>query len=120
MRDKRILVLSRDPALVISLKKNLPARGYQFIYTDTFDDDLRESLKALRPDLVLLDTVAPRHDRIELYLRMRHMFTAPILVLNSSRIRKDSTRLLYLGAKGNLPEPISFTDLMRRIEEAAY
>ncbi len=118
MKDKRILVLSRDPGLISSLKDNLPERGYQVIYAEIFDEGLRESLEAVHPDIVLVDTVAPSLDGIELSLKVRQMSSAPILMLSNSRTRKDRIRRLDLGAKGGLSEPISFTDLMRRIEEA--
>ncbi len=118
MKDKRILVLGRDPGLLGSLKSNLPARGYQLIYVETLDDGLQESLEALRPDIVLVNIETPSLDGIELCLRVRQMSPAPILVLGNTRTQRDKVRRLDLKSDTGLSEPLSFADLMRRIEEA--
>lgn len=118
MKTKRILVLSRDPAMVSSLKDNLHGRGYQIVCSEAFDDGLEAVLRAMPPDIVLVDIAAPGMEGIEVSLRVRQIAPVPILMLSNSHTRKDRIRRLYLGTRDNLSEPISFDDLLKRIEEA--
>ncbi len=122
MKDKRILVLSRDPAMVSNLKDNLPERGYQIVCSEAFDEGLKDGIQAMQPDIVLVDIAAPGTDCIEVSLevslRVRQITPVPVLMLSNSQTRKDRIRRLDLGTRSHLSQPISFDDLIRRIEEA--
>ncbi len=118
MKDKRILVLSRDPAMVSNLKDNLPERGYQIVCSEAFDEGLKDVIQAMQPDIVLVDIAAPGMDGIEVSLRVRQITPVPVLMLSNSQTRKDRIRRLDLGTRSHLSQPISFDDLIRRIEEA--
>ncbi len=118
MKSKRILVLSGDPAMVSSLKDNLPERGYQIVCSEAFDETLKDVIRAIQPDIVLVDVAAPGMDGIEVSLRVRQITPVPVLMLSNSRTTKGRIRRLDLGTRSHLSKPISFDDVVRRIEEA--
>ncbi len=118
MKDKRILVLSHDPAMFSSLKDNLPDRGYQIVCSEACDEGLKDVIQAIQPDVVLVDIAAPGMDGIEVSLRVRQITPVPVLMLSKSRTSSDQIRRLELGTKSRLSRPISFGDLAKRIKEA--
>jgi two-component system KDP operon response regulator KdpE len=118
VKDKRILVLSRNPAMVGSLKDNLPAPGYQIVCSEAFAEDLKGVIQAVQPDIVLVDIAAPGMRGIEVSLRVRQITPVPVLMLSNSQTTKGRIRRLDLGTESRLSKPISFDDLVKRIEEA--
>ena len=118
MKDRKILVISEDPALINTLEENFPGSGYQVIYTEQAGDGLKKVLELLNPDLIIVDIVMPRMEGVELCLLIRQWCSAPILMLTAWRARSDSIRKLDLSRESCLSEPFSFPELIKRIERA--
>lgn len=118
MPERKILIVSGEPALLTLLRENLPTGSYQLTDTDDSGDKLRAVVDKLLPDLIILDIMMPQLDGIEVCLRLRQWAQMPIIMLTTWGARKDMVRGLDLSADSYLTDPFGIDELIVRIEEA--
>ena len=117
MSKPRILVVEDEDALVVLLRYNLEAAGYQVTNTDRGDKAdllLRESL----PDLVLLDWMLPGLSGLELCRRLRQRPETqrlPIILLTARGAEDERVRGLATGADDYIIKPFSVPELLARV-----
>ncbi len=117
MSKPRILVVEDEDALVVLLRYNLEAAGYQVTNTDRGDEAdllLRESL----PDLVLLDWMLPGLSGLELCRRLRQRPETqrlPIILLTARGAEDERVRGLATGADDYIIKPFSVPELLARV-----
>jgi DNA-binding response OmpR family regulator len=74
------------------------------------------SFEAKEPDLVLLDLSLPRLTGWQVIERIRATSTVPILLVTARDAEQDKIRGLGAGADDYVTKPLSFPELMARIE----
>lgn len=74
------------------------------------------SFEAEEPDLVLLDLSLPRLDGWQVIERIRATSLVPILLVTARDAEQDKIRGLGAGADDYMTKPLSFPELMARIE----
>ena len=108
----RIVVVERDAALGLFLKKGLTAEGHDVSWTDR-SEAAASLAEQGAPDLLVLDILAEGGDELLEYLRQRHPRTA-VLALTSGTTAEERVRCLDLGADDCMAKPFSFQELTAR------
>ena len=71
-----------------------------------------------RPDLVILDVALPGLDGWQLLERLREFSRVPIIMVTARGSEADKIRGLKLGADDYITKPLSFPELLARVEAA--
>lgn len=109
-----ILVVDDEPRMVRFVRMNLELEGYQVSSAGTGLDAL-DKVRALLPDLVLLDVMLPDMDGFEVLREIRRFSTVPIIMLTAKGEEEDRIRGLDLGADDYIAKPFSPRELTSRI-----
>jgi DNA-binding response OmpR family regulator len=110
----RVLIVEDDTALGLFLQKGLKLEGHEVIWVGDGVAGL-EQVKALRPDLMVLDLSLPRKDGTEVLEEMRGKYDdTAVLVLTGRSLVEERVRCLNLGADDCLLKPFSFHELTAR------
>jgi two-component system phosphate regulon response regulator PhoB len=117
MAGTRILVVEDEEPLMLLLRYNLEADGYQVDGVESGDEaDLR--LREAVPDLVLLDWMLPGLSGIELCRRIRlrrETERLPVIMLTAKGEEADRVRGLATGADDYIVKPFSVPELLARV-----
>jgi lipopolysaccharide/colanic/teichoic acid biosynthesis glycosyltransferase/CheY-like chemotaxis protein len=113
---RSILVVDDDPDTCQLLSTLF---GRQDIHVDTAYGGVEgvEKVRALEPDLVVLDVMMPEVDGWETYRRMRATADVPILFLTAKTDIASVGRGLDLGAVDYVCKPFQTGDLTARVEK---
>ena len=117
MASPHILIVEDEEPLVLLLRYNLEAEGYQVTHAPR-GDDAELILQENTPDLVLLDWMLPGVSGIELCrrLRMRPDTQAlPIIMLTARGEEAERVRGLATGADDYVVKPFSVPELVARV-----
>jgi two-component system phosphate regulon response regulator PhoB len=111
------MLVEDEEAIVLMLRYNLEAAGYQVdvvMRGDEADIRLRETL----PDLLILDWMLPGLSGIELCRRIRQRddtAALPVIMLTARGEEAERVRGLSTGADDYIVKPFSIPELMARI-----
>ncbi len=100
------------------IRRILSAEGYQVVEAGDAKEAL-EKLKALRPDMILMDINMPEVDGYTLTARIRNMpgfESIPIVALTANVMRGDRERSLEAGCDGYIQKPIDIDLLPQQVE----
>ncbi len=112
---KRILVIEDDLQLLLGLKDNLEAEGYEVVTATDGDIGLTKAQRT-PPDAVILDLMLPTINGFDVCRQMKQVgVTAPILILTARAQESDKLRGLELGADDYVTKPFSIDELLARI-----
>jgi two-component system alkaline phosphatase synthesis response regulator PhoP len=115
MTGKRILVVEDDATLVRMLRDNLVYEGFAVECASDGGEALAK-IRAVRPDLVLLDLMIPTVDGFEICrLLGSSPSRIPIVVVTARTQREDKVRGLELGADDYIVKPFALDELLARI-----
>jgi two-component system phosphate regulon response regulator PhoB len=113
----RILIAEDEEPLMLLLRYNLEADGYQVDGVERGDEaDIR--LREAVPDLVLLDWMLPGLSGIELCRRIRmrrETERLPVIMLTAKGEETDRVRGLATGADDYIVKPFSVPELLARV-----
>ena len=124
--QEKILVVDDDPDILDALTMILEATGYQVVTARDGVDGLA-SLKAEKPDLLILDLLMPKMDGFAVCKELQDARWSsyrdiPILILTS--VREEASRRRYeletglqLDVDDYLEKPISPDILLERLEK---
>src|SRR5580765_537446 len=104
----RIMIVEDNPLNRLLIHDILELRGHQVIEAATVDE-ARQSLSAVRPDLLLLDVQIPGGggEAVIREVRKREdLADLPIIAVTSLAMPGDRERLLSIGFQGYLSKPI--------------
>jgi CheY-like chemotaxis protein len=104
----RILIVEDNPLNRLLIHDILELRGHQVIEAATVDE-ARQTLSAVRPDLLLLDVQIPGGggEAVIREVRKREdLADLPIIAVTSLAMPGDRERLLSIGFQGYLSKPI--------------
>ena len=91
--------------------------GFKTVEAENGQACLKQAL-ALRPDLIVMDSVMPVMDGLEATRRLRQLpslKSVPIIAVSASAAAADEQRSLAGGADAFLPKPIDLDDLLNEI-----
>ncbi len=111
-----ILVVEDEPSLQETLAYNLEKQGY---HVETAGDGrlALETVRRLKPDLIVLDIMLPAMDGIEVCkILRRESFSSPILMLTARDDEIDRVVGLEIGADDYLTKPFSMRELLARVK----
>ncbi len=113
-RGLRILVADSDLSVLRFLRANLKASGYQVVLAIDGEEALGKTEGEL-PDLVILDTMLPKVDSVEVCRRIRDWSRVPIIMLSTKGDGIDKVKCLDLGADDYITKPFSIDELLARV-----
>lgn len=115
MNPELILVIEDDAAILFGLRDNLQRAGYRV--RSAGDGHLGlELVRALRPDLVLLDLMLPGLSGHEVCRRIRDDgLEMPVVMLTALGEEAQVVRGLNLGADDYVTKPFGIGELMARV-----
>jgi two-component system, OmpR family, KDP operon response regulator KdpE len=114
---ERILIVEDEPEFAELLRLWLDRHGWQTLMA-------HDGWEALRifdeepPDLVLLDIGLPGPDGWELIGRIRSRSQVPVLMVTALGAEADKVRGLGAGADDYMNKPVSFPELIARVQAA--
>ncbi|MGA2512111.1 MAG: response regulator transcription factor [Candidatus Limnocylindrales bacterium] len=114
---RRVLVVDDEPEFASLLCLWLERHGWESVVA-------ADGLKALaafepqQPDIVLLDVGLPGMDGWHVLERIRAISHVPVLLVTARGTEAERIRGLGLGADDYITKPLSFPELMARIEAA--
>ena len=114
---ERILIVEDEPEFAALLELWLDRYGWRTLRAR----DGREALRMFEeqsPDLVLLDIGLPGADGWEVVARIRALSQVPVLMVTALGSEADKVRGLGAGADDYVNKPVSFPELVARIQAA--
>jgi two-component system, OmpR family, KDP operon response regulator KdpE len=112
-----ILVVEDEREFAGLLELWIERAGYRTAVSASAQDALR-SFYDLHPDLVILDVSLPGLDGWQILERIREFSRVPVLMVTARSAEADKIRGLKLGADDYMTKPVSFPELVARIEAA--
>jgi two-component system alkaline phosphatase synthesis response regulator PhoP len=114
----RILVIEDDPSILLGLRINLSAEGYEVGIAEDGRSGL-ERVMAERWDVVILDVMLPKLNGFEVVRHMRaEANDTPVLMLSARSAESDKVMGLELGAEDYITKPFGIAEVLARIKVA--
>jgi DNA-binding response OmpR family regulator len=115
--NETILIVEDEPEFAALLERWTSHAGYLTCIARTGHEALRAFYER-HPDLVVLDVSLPGLDGWHVIERIREFSRVPIIMATARGAETDKVRGLKLGADDYVTKPLSFPELMARIEAA--
>ncbi len=113
-RKNRILVVDDEKGLVKIIRLNLEHDGFE-VFEANNGAQAMDRLRAVIPDLVLLDVMMPDLDGFQVLRMIREVGSTPVIMLTAKGEENDKVRGLELGADDYVTKPFSPRELTSRI-----
>ncbi|HEX6447622.1 MAG TPA: response regulator [Streptosporangiales bacterium] len=110
----KVLVVDDEPSLVVSMRVNLAARGYDVVTARDGRSALDAAAKT-RPDVVLLDLGLPDLDGVTVIQGLRGWTAVPVIVLSARHASAEKVRALDAGADDYVTKPFGMDELLARL-----
>ncbi len=111
---ERILVVEDDRRIRDLLRRGLIFEGYSVDTAEDGETALRVAREA-PPDAVILDTMLPKMDGLEVCRRLRSVSNVPIMMLTARDSVPDRVTGLDAGADDYMVKPFAFDELLARL-----
>lgn len=112
-----VLIVEDEPEFAALLELWIGQAGYRTVMALDGADALRRFYDE-RPDLVVLDVALPGLDGWQVLERLREFSRVPVLMVTARGSEADKIRGLKLGADDYVTKPVSFPELVARVEAA--
>lgn len=109
-----ILVIEDEDNIATALEFLLTREGHEHDRMDTGAGAV-ERIRALHPDLVLLDVMLPKMDGLTLCQRIRELSNVPIIMLTAKGEDMDKILGLEYGADDYMTKPFNILEVRARI-----
>jgi two-component system KDP operon response regulator KdpE len=114
---ERILIIEDEPDFAALMTLWMTEAGYEAFTAASGNDALRQFYDH-HPDLVVLDLALPGLDGWQVIERIREFSRVPVLIVTARSAEADKVRGLKLGADDYITKPLSFPELLARVEAA--
>ncbi len=114
MQGSRLLVIDDEPAIGSMVKEYMEAQGYDVAWAPDGPAGL-DLVRAIRPDLVILDLMLPGRSGLDVYRELRAMGDIPVIMLTARSDEVDRVVGLELGADDYVTKPFSLRELAARV-----
>jgi two-component system alkaline phosphatase synthesis response regulator PhoP len=112
----RVLIVDDEDSIVKLVEYNLTQAGYEVLTADNGVNAL-ETVRAERPDLIILDLMLPGLGGMDVCQRLRREgFTIPIIMLTAKDDEVDRILGLEMGADDYVTKPFSPRELVARVK----
>ncbi|MHB9145887.1 MAG: response regulator [Symbiobacteriia bacterium] len=111
----RVLVVDDEPSIVELAAFNLRRAGFD-VLTAADGPAALEAVRALSPQVVVLDVMLPGLDGFEVCRQLRQWSTVPVLMLTARKDEVDRVVGLEIGADDYLTKPFSPRELVARVK----
>jgi two-component system, OmpR family, KDP operon response regulator KdpE len=115
--NESILIVEDEPEFAALLERWISQANYRPYIASNGPEALRLFYER-HPDLVVLDVALPGLDGWQIIERIREFSRVPIIMATARGAESDKIRGLKLGADDYVTKPLSFPELMARIEAA--
>ncbi|AAM25604.1 two-component system OmpR family response regulator [Caldanaerobacter subterraneus subsp. tengcongensis MB4] len=113
--NKKILVVDDEIKILEVVKSYLEREGFSVI-TETNGNNVLDTFKKEKPDLVILDLMLPGISGEELCKRLRQFSNVPILMLTAKVQESDKINGFSIGADDYITKPFSPRELVMRVK----
>jgi two-component system KDP operon response regulator KdpE len=117
MNNATILVVDDEPQIRRVLRSTLSSQGYVITEAKTGEEAV-DSVRKIKPDLVLLDVNMPGMGGVEACREIRRSSDAPIIMLTVRNAERDKVAALDAGADDYVVKPFGIEELLARIRAA--
>ncbi|GMQ80356.1 MAG: response regulator transcription factor [Planctomycetia bacterium] len=115
MAAETILIVEDDATLLRGLRDNFEERGFR-VRSAADGEQALATIRAERPDLILLDIMLPTLNGYEICrLARRDGLTMPIIMLTAKGQEEDIVLGLNLGADDYVTKPFAIQELLARV-----
>ena len=115
-RQRRILVVEDEPAILTGIKDVLEDEGYSVVTATDGHLGLKLALEH-DPDLILLDVMMPRMSGFDVLRKLReHRIRGSVILLTAKKAEEDKVKGLKLGADDYVTKPFSLVELLARVQ----
>ena len=114
-----VLLADDDRDIVRFVALNLRLEGFEVVVADNGQDALDKAL-AVRPSLILLDTMMPRMDGYEVCSRLRDQrpdAQIPVIMLTAKSLDADRSMAYTAGADDWVTKPFDPADLVSKVKD---
>ncbi len=111
---QRILLVDNDQDMSSFLNLTLEQEGFDTVVV-VDADAAANMLESLNPDLVILDTISPEQDSLEILDRMRKHSKVPIIMLSAEYEADTMQKALSHGADDYIRVPFGIRPFIARI-----
>lgn len=115
LKQKHILLVDDEPALLALVASVLEQEGYPFIRTAATAAEALSAARASAPDLAILDVMLPDGNGFDLLVKLRAFTDCPVLFLTARGEEEDRFRGFGLGADDYMVKPFSPRELLYRV-----
>ncbi len=115
---KRVLIVEDDASIMLGLRINLEAEGYEVLCAEDGERALAV-VRSAEPDLLILDVMLPKLNGFQVLQTLRREgHVVPIIVLSARTGEMDKVTGLELGAEDYVAKPFSLAELLARVKAA--
>lgn len=117
--SQRIVIADDEPNILISLEFLLKREGFEVTLARDGQEAL-DAVRAVRPDLALLDVMMPRLSGLDVCQQLRaddSLAGLRIVMLTAKGRDTDVAKGLALGADAYLTKPFATKELVQRLRE---
>jgi len=114
MSQQHVLVVEDEERILTLISKYLDLEGYQYTCMNT-GAGVVERVKALNPDICILDLMLPHVSGLEICQQLREFSDIPIVILTARVDEVDKLLGFKQGADDYVCKPFSPKELMARI-----
>jgi DNA-binding response OmpR family regulator len=112
----RLLIVDDDAYLRETLRQQLTAEGFDYVFEVGVVADLDNVVSDVNPDLILLNMQMPDGNGIDICQRLRRKgFAKPIVMLTAKGAEGDIVLGLEAGANDYITKPLRLGELIARI-----
>jgi DNA-binding response OmpR family regulator len=115
LHRQRILVVDDDPTISEVVGRYLERESYA-VEVALDGAEALERARRHSPDLVVLDLMLPRIDRLEVFRQLRTQSSVPVIMLTAKGEETDKLVGLNLGADDYMTKPFSPRELVARVK----
>lgn len=117
MTHASILVVDDEPQIRRVMRTALASSGYAIVEARSGEEAL-DTVRQVRPDLILLDVNMPGLGGLETCREIRRTSEVPIIMLTVRQAEKDKVLALDAGADDYVVKPFGIDELLARIRAA--
>jgi two-component system, OmpR family, response regulator MtrA len=120
MNGRSLVLIADDDADILSLVKAVLERSGHEVVAASDGAEALASVRARKPDLVVLDIAMPEVDGLEVLRRLRADPTTselPVVLLSARAQEADVERGFAIGASAYLKKPFSPRELSEHVAE---
>lgn len=116
-KQKRVLVIEDEPAILRFLRTSLENEGWKMTEAPTGRQGL-ELAASKKPSAILLDLGLPDKDGLQVLKSLRQWTSVPVIIISARGQEKDKIAGLDAGADDYLTKPFGVNELMARLRAA--